>query len=61
MHITPRELQVANLVKEGKTSKEIAEFLHTTERTVVAHRANLRKKLGLKKKANLRTYLFSLQ
>jgi len=61
MHITPRELQVANLVKEGKTSKEIAEILHTTERTVVAHRANLRKKLGLKKKSNLRTYLLSLQ
>ena len=61
MHITPREMQVANLVKEGKTSKEIAEVLCTTERTVVAHRANLRKKLGLKKKSNLRTYLLSLK
>lgn len=60
MHITPREMQVANLVKDGKTSKEIAEILYTTERTAVAHRANLRKKLGLKKKSNLRTYLLSL-
>ena len=61
MHISPRELQVGNLVKDGKTSKEIAETLNTTERTVVAHRANLRKKLGLDKKSNLRTYLLSLQ
>jgi PAS domain S-box-containing protein len=61
MHITPRELQVGNLVKDGKTSKEIAEILHTTERTVVAHRANLRNKLGLDKKSNLRTYLLSLR
>jgi len=60
MHITPRELEVANFVKEGKTSKEISEILNTTERTVVAHRINLRKKLGLDKKSNLRTYLFSL-
>lgn len=61
MHVTPRELQVGNLVKQGKTSKEIADILNTTERTVVAHRANLRKKLGLDKKSNLRTYLLSLQ
>ncbi len=61
MHITPKELEVANFVKKGKTSKEIAEILHNTERTVVAHRTNLRKKLGLGKKSNLRTYLLSLQ
>ncbi len=60
MYITPRELQVANLVKDGKTSKEIAEILLTSERAVVFHRTNLRKKLGLKKKSNLRTYLMSL-
>lgn len=61
LHITPRELQVASLVKEGKTSKEIANILCTTESTVVFHRANLRKKLKLKKKSNLRTYLLSLR
>ncbi|MFC1838624.1 PAS domain S-box protein [Thermodesulfobacteriota bacterium] len=61
MHITPRELQVANFVKEGKTSKEIAEILNCTERTIVAHRANLRKKFGLEKKSNLRTYLLTMQ
>lgn len=61
MHITPRELQVASLVKEGKTSKEIANILCTTESTIVFHRANLRKKLKIKKKSNLRTYLLSLR
>ncbi|NLD35666.1 MAG: PAS domain S-box protein [Desulfatiglans sp.] len=61
LSITPGEMQVANLLKEGKTSKEIAEILNSTERAVVAHRSNLRKKLGLKKKNNLRTYLLSLQ
>ena len=60
MNITPRELQVADLVKKGRTSKEIAAILHTTERTAAAHRINLRKKLGLRKRANLRTYLLSL-
>jgi len=59
--ITPRELEVGNLVKDGKTSKEIAEILNSTERAVVAHRTNLRKKLGLEKKSNLRTYLISLK
>jgi PAS domain S-box-containing protein len=39
MQITPGEMQVANLVKEGKTSKEIADILNSTERAVVAHRA----------------------
>jgi PAS domain S-box-containing protein len=61
LSITPGEMQVANLLKEGKTSKEIAEILNSTERAVVAHRSNLRKKLGLKKKNNLRTHLLSLQ
>ncbi|MGD9160896.1 MAG: PAS domain-containing protein [Desulfobacteraceae bacterium] len=60
MGITSRELQVADMVKEGKTSKEIAEILYIAERTVAAHRINLRKKLGLRKRANLRTYLLSL-
>ncbi len=61
LSITPGEMRVANLLKEGKTSKEIAEILNSTERAVVAHRSNLRKKLGLKKKNNLRTHLLSLQ
>lgn len=60
--LTPMEIQVADLLRAGKTTKEIAEILCLSESTVLFHRNNLRTKLGLKgKKANLRTYLQSLQ
>lgn len=61
MRITPGELKVAHLVREGKTSKEIADILNSSERAVVAHRMNLRKKFDLKRGDNLRTFLLSLQ
>ncbi len=58
---TPREIQIANLIMEGKTSKEIAEFIGTAPRSVELHRNNIRKKLGLGgKKANLRSFLLTL-
>jgi PAS domain S-box-containing protein len=60
LNFTPREIQIANLIKEGKTTKEIAELLHTTPGTVDFHRDNIRTKLDLKKsKANLRSYLLT--
>lgn len=56
--LTPKELEVARLVREGKGSSEIAQVLAISENAVAFHRQNIRAKLGLKKKRlNLCTYL----
>ena len=59
--LTPQETQVAGLVKDGKTSKEIADILNVSETTVNFHRKNLRVKFGLtNQRTNLRSYLISI-
>jgi PAS domain S-box-containing protein len=59
--LTPTEIRVADLVKEGKTNEEIGELLAISKNTVKFHRFNLRTKLKVKnKRINLRSYLMSL-
>jgi PAS domain S-box-containing protein len=56
------ELDVANLVHQGKTTKQIAETMNLAESTVDFHRNNIRAKLGVKnKKIGLYTYLSSVK
>lgn len=61
VQLTPVEIRVANLIKEGKTNKEIADILLIAKNTVLFHRFNIRSKLNIKnKKVNLRTHLLAL-
>lgn len=56
--LTPVEIQVANLVKQGKRTKEIAEIMHLSTGTISIHRKNIRRKLDLThQKTNLQTML----
>ena len=57
-NLTPQEIQIATLIKSGRSSKDIASILNTSSKTINFHRGNIRRKLGLaNKKANLRSKL----
>lgn len=61
LSLTPREIQIANLIKEGRTTKEMVEIINISATAIDFHRKNLRAKLGIKnKKSNLRSYISSL-
>ncbi len=60
--LSPAQIRVAEMVRDGMTAKEIADALFISEGTVRTHREHLRRKLGLNnQKINLRTHLLSLK
>jgi PAS domain S-box-containing protein len=61
LKLTPAEIQVSNLIRQGRTTKEIASIFNLSVKTIDSHRRNIRNKLGIKnKKENLRTHLFTI-
>jgi PAS domain S-box-containing protein len=59
--LTPREIQILDLIKKGKNNKEIAVLLAASLKTVETHRNHIRKKLNLvNARVNLRSYLLSM-
>jgi PAS domain S-box-containing protein len=60
-NFTPKEIQIADLMKKGKSTKEISTILNLSPRTIDIHRYNIRRKLNInKKKVNLQSYLLTL-
>lgn len=61
-NLTPKEIKVAALVRQGRATKGIAEILGISTGSIDIHRKNVRKKLGLSNtKVNLQSYLESLE
>lgn len=59
--LTPREIEICNMIRNGFTSKEIAGLLHISYRTIELHRTGIRRKFGITHKSvNLASYLQSL-
>ncbi|SPF33510.1 hypothetical protein SBDP1_1130005 [Syntrophobacter sp. SbD1] len=60
--LTPTEIRVADLIRQGKHTKEMADLLGISERAVIFHRQGIRRKFDMTgKKLNLQTYLGTLQ
>ena len=56
--LTEKERVIVKLLAEGYTNKEVAALAHITVRTAETHRANIRRKLGLRSMAELIRYAF---
>jgi len=55
-HLTPRELEILQMIVDGKSNKEIAVALNLSANTVAVHRANIMDALGIHKTAELVVY-----
>lgn len=61
LKLTPREIEICSLLKNGLTSKELADILHISNKTVERHRESIRKKFDIQhKRINLFTFLQQL-
>jgi PAS domain S-box-containing protein len=61
-NLTPTEAQVASLIKDGRTTKEIAAILEVATSSIDTHRKSIRKKFGLSNaKVNLQSHLRSIE
>lgn len=59
--LTPTEIKIINYIRYGKTTKEIANSMYVSTKTIKTHRQNIRRKLGISgKKIDLMSYLRSL-
>lgn len=58
--LTPTEMRIAALIRDDKSTAEIADILCISEKTLETHRVKIRKKLGLNRASNLRSHLLKL-
>jgi PAS domain S-box-containing protein len=59
--LTPKEIEICNMIKSGLSSKDISGLLNMSSLTVSKHRRNIRKKLNIcNKDANLISFLRAL-
>ncbi|MBW2491092.1 MAG: helix-turn-helix transcriptional regulator, partial [Deltaproteobacteria bacterium] len=60
--LTPQEIKIASLIRQGKTTKIVAELMGLSLRTIEFHRTKIRHKMGLKDKTDsLQAYLLNLK
>ncbi len=59
-NLTPREIEICDMIRNGLTTKEISMLLHISIRTTEKHRAHIRKKFCINKNNNLLSFLQSL-
>ncbi len=58
LHLSPREIEICNLIKDGIKGKEISKILNISYASLETHRKNIRRKLGISnKEINLSVYL----